>query len=151
MIQSLGTDAREPLRVAVDARMIDRSGIGTYIRGLIRGLAAAAPDVAAIPLGPAQGLSAPIYGIREQLAVPRAFKGLQPPAALLHVPHYNAPLVFRGKLVVTVHDLIHVKLPETARRGGARLYASFMMPRVCRRAAAVICVSESTRRDLLEL
>ncbi len=139
------------LRVAIDARMAAHSGIGTYIRELVRALADLDPPVTAIALGPGEGLSAPIYGLREQLQVLRAFARLRPPPDLLHVPHYNAPLLFRGTLVVTVHDLIHLRLPRLARRAGASLYARAMIPRVCARARVVICPSEATRRDLLDL
>jgi glycosyltransferase involved in cell wall biosynthesis len=137
-----------PLRVAIDARMIDCSGIGTYVRGLLKALGRIDPPVDAVALRP----EAPIYGLREQLAVPRAFARLAPPARLLHVPHYNAPLFFgRAPLVITVHDLIHLRFPGLARRRGARLYARLMSPRACRLARAVICVSQATRRDLLEI
>jgi glycosyltransferase involved in cell wall biosynthesis len=135
-----------PLRVALDARMREMSGIGTYIRGLLRALPGAGVDP--VPL---EGLTAPAYGIRGQIQVPRAFARLSPQATLLHVPHYNAPLRFDGPLVVTIHDLIHLKLPGLVRRPGARFYASFMIPRVARRADAIVCVSERTKRDLLEV
>ena len=65
-------DVPPTLRVALDTRMIDHSGIGTYIRGLMGALPRLDPPVQLLPVGAAQGLTAPIYGIREQLAVPRA-------------------------------------------------------------------------------
>lgn len=133
-------------RVAIDERMRRMSGIGVYIRGLVGALPAAGVEPAALP-----DLTASVYGLREQIQVPRAFARLAPAARLLHVPHYNAPLRFGGRLVVTIHDLIHLKLPGLARRSGAQLYAAFMIPRVARRADAIVCVSENTRRDLLEL
>ena len=134
------------LRVAIDARMRRMSGIGVYIRGLVSALPVAGVEPVALA-----DLTASVYSLREQIQVPRAFARLAPSARLLHVPHYNAPLRFAGPLVVTVHDLIHIKLPDLARRSGARLYAAFMIPRVARRADAIVCVSENTRRDLLEL
>lgn len=138
----------EQLRVAMDVRMAQHSGIGTYIRSL-RSAFEDMPDVvAAYALNAA---NVPIYSLREQWAIPRHFSQCRGRPQLLHVPHYNAPLRLRAPLVVTVHDLIHHKLPHFARRRGAKAYAQFMLPRICDKAAAIICVSEHTRRDLLAL
>jgi len=44
------------------------------------------------------------YSLNEQLFMPRALS-LQK-LDLLHVPHFNAPLFYTGKLIVTIHDLL---------------------------------------------
>jgi glycosyltransferase involved in cell wall biosynthesis len=67
------------------------------------------------------------------------------------VRNFNLPLVHPGgaKLVLTVHDLIPLLLPDTvsaAYRWQFRLWLS----RSVRVADAIICVSETTRRALLE-
>lgn len=51
--------------------------------------------------------------------------------------------------VVTVHDLIPLKFPEDAPRT-VRLNFRYRLPRILARSAAVIAVSDFTRRDLLE-
>jgi hypothetical protein len=44
------------------------------------------------------------YTLEEQLKLPRIFNSSQ--LDLLHVPHFNVPLAYQGKLIVTIHDLL---------------------------------------------
>lgn len=53
-----------------------------------------------------------------------------------------------SKTVVTVHDMIHEKFPESFASGNP---TSRLKAEAVKRAHHVICVSENTRRDLLEL
>ena len=46
----------------------------------------------------------PIYSVTEQLVLPVVFA--KEKLDLLHVPHFNAPILYSGKLILTVHDLI---------------------------------------------
>jgi glycosyltransferase involved in cell wall biosynthesis len=66
---------------------------------------------------------------------------------IYHVMLYRAiPLLRRRRLVVTHHDCTHERFPHLFRN------ASFIMERkrkLFSRADAIICVSESSRRDLL--
>ena len=43
----------------------------------------------------------PIYSISEQFY----YKKIIGKDDILHVPHYNAPILYPGKLIVTVHDI----------------------------------------------
>lgn len=52
------------------------------------------------------------YSLAEQLKMPSIFKSQN--LDLLHVPHFNVPIFFRGKFVVTIHDLIHHQFSETS-------------------------------------
>lgn len=44
------------------------------------------------------------YSLREQIQMPGIFS--REHLDLLHVPHYNVPLFYRGQFVVTIHDLL---------------------------------------------
>ncbi len=44
------------------------------------------------------------YSVKEQLLIPKILLRLKPD--LVHFPHFNIPLAYRGKYVVTIHDLI---------------------------------------------
>lgn len=44
------------------------------------------------------------YSLAEQLYLPKIFS--QHKLDLLHVPHFNIPILYHGKLVVTIHDLL---------------------------------------------
>lgn len=46
----------------------------------------------------------PHYSLAEQLKMPGIFA--RENLDLLHVPHYNVPILYRGKFVVTIHDLL---------------------------------------------
>ena len=87
-----------------------------------------------------------IYGLAEQFEIPRKAKSID----LLHVPHFNVPLLFRKKLVVTVHDLIYLKDPKALGLGFGKAYIRFLLNHIGKKAAAVITVSENTKRELLE-
>lgn len=144
--------------VALDARLWDHAGIGRYVRELARGLAASGRDAllladercalrAALPSLGFRAARSRIYTLAEQFEVPRLARG----AALLHVPHFNVPLAWRGRLVATVHDLIYLRDPSASRSRFGPAYVRLLLGAVRRRAAAVLTVSEATKRDLVEL
>jgi glycosyltransferase involved in cell wall biosynthesis len=69
---------------------------------------------------------------------------------VLHSLASTAPAWGRFRRVVTVHDLIYARFPDAhsgIRDRGMRL----LVPLAARRSARVIAISQSTRRDLLEL
>jgi len=53
------------------------------------------------------------YSLAEQLKLPKMIKGLKPD--LVHFPHFNVPLNYQGRFVVTIHDLLmHWQKGKTA-------------------------------------
>jgi len=65
-------------------------------------------------------------------------------------PRHHLPVLTSIPTVVTIHDLVWRKAPESMIRLG-RTLERILMPRSIRKARAIIAVSESTRRDLVEL
>lgn len=55
----------------------------------------------------------PWYGVHEQLVMPRVLRSLK--ADVVHVPHWNVPVLFNGPLVITIHDLLLRHEPASAR------------------------------------
>ena len=144
--------------VTIDVRMLEHSGIGTYIRNVVPRIVAARPQVSFTLLGEPEALDwgypnvrviearAPIYSVKEQLELPRL---IPETTALFWSPHYNIPLSYRGKLLVTVHDVFHLvtndlSLPK-------ELYAQGMFRAVRRKADAIVTVSEFSKNELLRL
>jgi glycosyltransferase involved in cell wall biosynthesis len=144
--------------------MLDSSGIGTYIRSVVPRIVRLRPEWRFVLIGPEARLreldwtassnvtvvacDAPIYGIREQLAVVRRIpRGTD----LLWVPHYNIPVLYRGRMLVTVHDVLHLAMPQYARGFLKQAYARAMFGTVRRHARAVICVSDFTVAELQRL
>jgi len=69
---------------------------------------------------------------------------------LYHATHYVLPLATPTRVVVTVHDIIHLLYPQFLPNRIAFFYAQKMMRRSLSRADRVITVSENTRSDLME-
>src|SRR5262245_5324322 len=69
-------------------------------------------------------------------------------AQVFHAPHYVCPPALACPAVVTIHDLIHLRFPRWRQKPLAPVYARVMLRLAVRRAARLIAVSESTRRDL---
>ncbi|SAL00405.1 glycosyl transferase, group 1 [Caballeronia fortuita] len=64
-------------------------------------------------------------------------------------PGYSYPLFYRGRGVLVVHDLIHVDVPCSF-WFLKKLYCELILRTVCRRASAVLTVSEFSKRRLAE-
>lgn len=142
-------------KVAIDARMIEMSGIGTYIQHLMgRGIYDIAlgnqklihkydPTVKVIPF------SEKIYSVGEQIRFP--YKTLKKEQIdLIHFPHYNVPFFYRGKYVVTVHDLIHIKFPQYLNGPLSRLYSKMLMRHAVDHAKKIFTVSKCSQKDLMD-
>lgn len=151
-------------RIGIDARKLEDGGIGRYLRELLRRLPALAPGTTFVALtapGVAdrlardEGIARDVetvevrsrgYSLREHVelgAVARAQR-----LDLLHVPHYVLPATARCPLVVTVHDLIHWRLPRSVAHA---VYVRAMLALVRRRAHLVLTPSASAARDLREI
>jgi len=141
------------VRIGIDGRKLADFGIGTYIRGLLGGLAEIATDETIVVFAPAAArslipaafehvvLDAPHYSLRELLVVGKAADAAK--LDVFHAPHYVVPAT-RVPLVVTVHDLIHLR----HRNPLGRTYARMMIGRAVRRARRVLTVSEAVRADI---
>ena len=144
-------------RVLLDARKARDFGIGTYIRGLLGGLARQdrwdltalvfSGEEALLPPGVAARVcAARHYSLGELVAVRRAISAAKPD--LFHAPHYVVPFFPPRTTVVTIHDLMHLTRPEHA-TPAKRAYARWMMGRALRLAAKVIAGSEETKKEIL--
>lgn len=147
-----------PKTVLIDARWLI-GGIGTYTENLLMGLGREGNGLRfhAITRGAdaprvkqwcpsVTVVDVPIYTLLEQFMVPRAAKKCD----LLHVPHYNAPLLHRGPLVVSIMDLIHLSEPPYRRRLSSFLYARPMLHAASRKALHIVTVSEYSKLQIME-
>ena len=152
-------------RLVIDARMLEHSGIGTYLRHLLPLVAARAPEglgfqmlggvaLEQLPWPPERDLAltrsdAPIYSLREQLeGAVRAFSAARD--EVYWSPHYNVPLLRRGRMLVTVHDLAHLALPSLVPAWHRRAYARLLFRKV-QLATARIFVSRFTADEYRRL
>jgi glycosyltransferase involved in cell wall biosynthesis len=94
------------------------------------------------------------YGWREQLLFP--FLLFRHRLDLVHFPHFNVPILYGKKFVVTVHDLILLRFPTVQNTtlgwvGYTFKYALYriVIATAIRRAFSVLTVSTFTKEDIV--
>lgn len=109
-------------RIGIDCRLAgeEHAGIGRYTQNLVRRLVKnkniewvlfffdkkQADEIIEKKSDNVEIVLLPIkhYSLKEQLVLPTAFKKTN--LDLLHVPHFNIPIFYSGKIVTTIHDLL---------------------------------------------
>ena len=146
------------MKIFFDARMIEHPGIGRYIKCLLSELKKR-ESIELHILGN-RGLiekhlgvnntvidfTYPIYSTQEQIGFLYLKKIIG--QNILHVPHYNIPVLAKFNLVATIHDLIHIVYPQGSSKRFASVYMKLMVERVLKSAKRVICVSHSTKKTV---
>lgn len=95
------------------------------------------------------------YTFSEQLKFPRLLRKYR--LDLVHFPHFNVPLFYFGKFVVTIHDLILIHFPTirsstlspTLYRMKFLVYKTVIKSAIYR-SNRIIAVSEFTKKDILD-
>jgi glycosyltransferase involved in cell wall biosynthesis len=147
--------------IAVDVRMLESSGIGTVLKNILKRAIPAMPDIKFSLLGTPEVLEkysyltgnnleviackSPIYSIKEQFEI---VSKIPHNTDLLWVPHYNIPVFYRGKILVTVHDVFHLAMPQFVDGVLKKTYAHFMFNAVAKKASHIVCVSHFTKSEL---
>jgi glycosyltransferase involved in cell wall biosynthesis len=67
---------------------------------------------------------------------------------MVHFPHYNLPLAFTGRFVVTIHDLFSYRFPEIHSAWFPRIVNRVLLANAALRANAIITPSRTTADDL---
>ena len=150
------------MRIGIDARKLHDFGIGTYIRNLLRHLARldrqtefvvlCRPDDCGAVTSLGENFRAvpetvANYSIAEQIKIPLALRRER--VTLFHAPHYVLPPLVPCRSVVTIHDCIHLMFPQYLPNRFALEYARLSISLASRRAARVLTVSDSSKRDIL--
>lgn len=146
-----------PIRVGIDCRMSLRSGMGRYIKNLVRRLDL--PEMVVFrsksspgdELGPhghrTRLVDSPIFSLREQRELPRAIRAEK--LDLFHTPHFNLPVFSPVPVVTTIHDCALDRFPRQLPSFSAGWYYRAMMFAAVRRSTAIIVDSQATRDDLM--
>lgn len=147
------------LTVAIDYRMARNSGIGVHLKNIVPRLVWLRPDWRFVLLvnGDRDGadeidrpnvttcpVEARVYSVREQVELPGVAASIA--ADVFWSPHYNAPLLVRCPLVVTVHDIAHLVVRDGFGLA-KRLYSDLMFASVRLRSNAMLFVSNFSRRE----
>ncbi|OGG09899.1 hypothetical protein A2154_01575 [Candidatus Gottesmanbacteria bacterium RBG_16_43_7] len=158
------------MKIGIDARLIQETGVGRYIRNLISELSEIdrqnqyfiylQPDDYVTFTPPnnrwtKRNFSAHWHTITEQFQAPLVFK--KDSVDLLHIPYFNAPIFYSGKYIITIHDLTILHYP-TGRATTLppllyfwrKLGYKLVLRQGIKRARHVLTVSESTKADIIK-
>lgn len=152
------------MRVVLDASPLigQRTGVGRYVEGLVGGLVGLdqGPELALAGFtlrGERPEAGAPWVGPRVPASILHALwrRGSVPPvewltgrADVFHGTNFLLPPSSGSAGVVTVHDLSFLLHADTVTPGVLRYREQ--VPRALARAAAVICVSQAARSEVIE-
>jgi glycosyltransferase involved in cell wall biosynthesis len=150
--------------LCIELRWIDSSGVGMYIKGILPGVVERLGDVSVVGLGNQARLEefawsraanvrlidcrAGRYSLAEQVQLPLAIPSS---TDLFFSPYYPIPLLYRGRLAATVHDLSHRVVPEIISNTKKRIYAQTMYRALRKRASVIFTVSNFSKSELLRL
>ena len=150
------------MRVLLDCRMATWSGVGRYTSGLASALAARA-DVEVIQVC-ARGETPPApqgflvrsvsaaahpFSPRGALELGSIIRSTDP--QLVHCLNYLTPLPVQGPLVVTIHDLIPLRVPDSMPSRFKRAVYRQWVSRAARVADRIVVPSRVTASDICEL
>ncbi|MBF0234800.1 MAG: glycosyltransferase family 4 protein [Desulfamplus sp.] len=150
--------------ITIDVRWLSASGMGTYLRHIIPSIVAEFPERNFVLIGDRDEIdrigipatskvdvvtaTSKMYSLGEQFEMP---KKIPKETNLFWATHYNIPLLYRGKMLVTVYDLFHLAMPGLVSGFHKRLYAKIMFGAVRRRAAAIMTISQFSGNELIRL
>lgn len=157
------------MTIGIDARLIYETGVGRYIRNLLRGLAAIDTEHSYV-LYMCHGTSLPFdlpdhwnirfveprwHSLREQIELP--YEYMKDKLDLLHVPYFTVPIFYPGKVVVTIHDITILRV-ATGMATTLPFYA-YQLKRLgyrvvleagLKKAKHIFSVSETTKHDICQ-
>lgn len=159
------------MRIGIDARMygLEHAGVGRYVMKLVEMvLKCDKKNKYVLFLRPSHALEfkdrkrikvveteIPIYSFSEQLILPIIFA--REKLDLLHIPVFNAPLLYPGKYILTIHDLI--KHDSKGRETTTRQFWMYLFLRagyhflsalITKRASHIIVPTEFVKKDVVK-
>lgn len=97
----------------------------------------------------------PHYTVREQILLPAVLKKINPD--LFHCLSINYPIFYRGKTVVTLHDLTQLSYTKKATTLPEPLYLikhlalKYVVKKALRNASTIIVPTKAVKRDLIDI
>lgn len=159
-----------PLRIGIDARAYDWTGIGRYVRNLLVQLTQLLPtlpdpwataelvvlippryarEIADLPHVRVRPVRDSYYSLYEQTGF--FLQTLDADVDLMHFPNFNAPIAYRRPSVVTIHDLTRFQFPGQRHHGRLHQWAYATVFRsAVRHAGHILAVSRFTRDTLIQ-
>ncbi|MBT6053518.1 MAG: glycosyltransferase family 4 protein [Candidatus Scalindua sp.] len=152
------------MKIAIDARMVGpyMHGISRYAYNLIKGIAEAGKSdqyvlitndnfldefVSAYKNFSLRIVRSRLYGIWEQFEIPRTLRAEK--IDIFHSPSFFGPISGESKVIMTIHDMIHVLFPEES-SVFHKIYYKMIVERAAANASKVLTVSENSKRDIVK-
>lgn len=140
------------MKIAIDTQTTlgRKTGFGFYVSNLIANLERIDKTNQYIFLKPDSDhdFSTPQRWLWDQITVPRLAKRAR--ADILHQPCFSSPVFYRGKVVITIHDLISVFFGYNIPFWSRQFFGKWM-PFTYRFADHLIAVSEHTKKDAIRV
>ncbi|OGG14469.1 hypothetical protein A2875_03500 [Candidatus Gottesmanbacteria bacterium RIFCSPHIGHO2_01_FULL_46_14] len=154
------------MRIGIDGRLINETGVGRYIRNLIAELAQTDKKNNYIVFvgeewkppnerWEIRKVDIPWHSVAEQVELPVIFA--REHLDLLHIPYFTIPIFYPGKFIVTMHDLtiLHFPTGKATKLPLPLYWAKVLAYRAIleiglHRAAHIISVSHATREELMD-
>lgn len=135
--------------IDIQTTLGQKTGFGFYVSNLTKALKKVDKKNKYVFLKPEteKDFSAPQRFWWDQNVLPKL--ATEAKVDLLHQPAFSAPIRFSGKIVITVHDVIAVLFGQDI-PFYSRQYFARWMPFTYRFADKIICVSEHTKKDLIQ-
>jgi glycosyltransferase involved in cell wall biosynthesis len=157
------------MRIGIDGRLWFETGVGRYIRNLVRELARIDRKNTYILYLTKKGYDAFVppnerwqkriadvrwHTVREQIVLPILF--WRDHVDVLHIPYFSAPIFYPGRFVETVHDLtnLHVRTGRASTLPSwlyeiKRFAYSIIFSVGIHRAKKIFAVSKTTKNDII--
>lgn len=162
------------MKIGIDARMYRSSvaGIGRYSQNLIKNLLEIDRDDEFVLFMTLEDkkefeklkiensikikncklkiVNIPHYSLAEQTKLPGIIA--KEKLDLMHFLNVNYPVRYKGKFIVTIHDLTLLFYPQTARDTNFFKQSAYKytMKKACQNSAKIIAVSKNTKKDIIK-
>lgn len=154
---------KKSLRIAIDVRMIESSGIGTYLQNILSRLIVQQQSWTFYLLGNGNCLSknglthypnvqlvefkSKLFSFCEQLEF---FIKIPKNIDLFWSPHFVVPVFYFNRLVTTIHDVLILAKPEFVKGVFAKAYANIMLRLACMKSNRIMTVSEFSKLEIMK-
>src|SRR5438128_4517999 len=139
------------MSVVFDARYRSETGVGRYVEGLCHELERQErlqyTFLRHVSARISLRLATSPLTVADQLGLAVALRRLRP--RLFHSPHFLVPVLWRGPMVVSIHDLIPLEYPESVGSLAARRLYPTLVRHACARSLRILVPSNATREALL--
>lgn len=158
------------MRIGIDCRLWNETGVGRYTRNLVTELAKIDKknsyilffrneefNTVTLPGKNFEKHKASMrwHTIKEQVYLPFLLQKFK--LDLVHFPYFSVPTQYRGKFIVTIHDLIldHFDTGEASTLPwivykAKRLAYKYIISQTAAKAARIIAVSEATKQEIVD-